>query len=69
MKKANNAYKVIIDTNIWISFLIGKRLAGLHKYIYHEKIVIITCKEQLLELAEVLKRPKIFKKFPQNYVD
>ena len=69
MKKASNAYKVIIDTNIWISFLIGKRLVGLHKYIYHKKIVIITCKEQLLELTEVLKRPQIKKKISQNYVD
>jgi len=69
MKKVNNAYKVIIDTNVWISFLIGKAIAGLHKYIYHEKIIVITCKEQLFELSEALKRPKVKKYFPQNRID
>jgi putative PIN family toxin of toxin-antitoxin system len=69
MKKVNNAYKVIIDTNVWISFLIGKSLAGLHKFIYHEKIAVITCKEQLLELSEVLHRPKIKKRFSQKHIN
>ncbi len=34
MKNKNNRpWRVIIDTNIWISFLIGKHLAGLHRHI------------------------------------
>ncbi len=36
---------------------------GLHRYLFDEKIVVFTCKEQLLELAEVFKRPKIKKYF------
>lgn len=66
MKKVNKTYKVIIDTNIWISFLIGKHLSGLHKYIYDQKIEIILCKEQLLELIEILNKPKIKKYIPAN---
>lgn len=31
--KRNRSWRVVIDTNIWISFLIGKHLAGLHRYI------------------------------------
>jgi putative PIN family toxin of toxin-antitoxin system len=33
--------KVIIDTNIWISYLIGKTLAGLSKLLENDKVEII----------------------------
>lgn len=33
--------KVIFDTNIWISFLIGKRLAKIKKHIADGNITII----------------------------
>ena len=33
MKKENKSYKIIVDTNVWISFLIGKNLKGLQKHI------------------------------------
>ena len=51
--------KVIIDTNVWISFLMGKTLTGLEYYIYDCRFQIISCKEQLSELQEVLHRPKM----------
>ena len=63
MKKESKINKVIIDTNVWISFLIGKHLKGLHKMIASDTIKIITCKEQLSELSEVLQKPKIRKYF------
>ncbi|OAV73997.1 putative toxin-antitoxin system toxin component, PIN family [Bacteroidales bacterium Barb7] len=69
MKKVNKTCKVIIDTNIWISFLIGKNLKGLQKYIYYETVFIITCKEQIVELTEVFQKPKIRKYFPQAKID
>jgi putative PIN family toxin of toxin-antitoxin system len=61
MKKVSKSFKVIIDTNIWISFLIGKNLNGLQNHIENQSIHIITCKEQLIELAEVFKKAKIRK--------
>ncbi len=69
MKKESNADKVIIDTNIWISFLIGKHLKGLHRIIASNAIKIITCKEQLAELAEVFQKPKISKYFTTDEVN
>jgi len=69
MKKADSAYKIVIDTNVWVSFLIGKNLAGLHKYIYHKKIIVVTCREQLFELSEVFKKPKIRRYFPQSNIN
>ena len=40
--------KVIIDTNLWISFLIGKELFKLKDLIVNEKILLITTKLQFL---------------------
>ncbi len=39
--------KVIFDTNIWISFLIGQRLASIKEFISNGKIQIVLT-EQLI---------------------
>ncbi|GHT13115.1 PIN domain-containing protein [Bacteroidia bacterium] len=57
----NNICRVIIDTNVWISFLIGKRLQRLLHYVLDERVVIVTCNAQIRELTRVLKKPKIKK--------
>lgn len=43
MKRGNKSFKVIIDSNIWISFLIGKNLKGLQNHIDSQKLEIVTC--------------------------
>jgi len=43
----NKNVKVIFDTNVWISLLIGKHLAKVKQYISDGSITIITT-EQLL---------------------
>ena len=57
----NRTWRVVIDTNIWISFLIGKHLAGLHRHIDSGLVEVVTCEAQLRELADVLNRPRIRK--------
>lgn len=69
MKKANRSFKIIIDTNIWISFLIGKSLQGLQNYIDSQFISIVTCNEQIQELQEVFKKPKIRKYFSTEQIE
>jgi putative PIN family toxin of toxin-antitoxin system len=64
----NKTINIIIDTNIWISFLIGKSLKGLHRYLHNERIKIVVCKEQIREIKEVVQRPKLSKYFPQKQV-
>lgn len=54
--------RVVIDTNIWISYLIGQALADLTDQILSERIKILFSEELLTELIEVLHRPK-FKKY------
>jgi putative PIN family toxin of toxin-antitoxin system len=60
--------KVIIDTNLWISFLIGKQLASL-KYLLIEKTLVPIFSPQLLnEINLVTKRPKLQKHFSPRKV-
>lgn len=68
MKKVSKIFKVIIDTNIWISFLIGKSLKGLQEHIDSQKVLIVTCTEQNQELVEVFQKPKIKKYFTAEQV-
>ncbi len=60
--------KVVIDTNIWISFLIGKTLAGLSDAITDDKVRILFSEELFDELVEVLQRPKFKKYFSQENI-
>ncbi|MGA1846344.1 putative toxin-antitoxin system toxin component, PIN family [Deferribacter abyssi] len=57
--------RVVIDTNIWISFLIGKALWGLEKYL-NKEIKIVTSDEQLQEIISVINRPKFKKYFSEE---
>ena len=68
MKKENKSYKIIVDTNVWISFLIGKNLKGLQKHIDSSDIKIIICDEQIQELIEVFNKPKLKKYFSKEQI-
>ena len=61
-------YKVVVDSNIWVSFLIGKNLHNLVQYIRNEQITIITCEEQLQELSVAFRKPKLQKYFQPNQI-
>ena len=68
MKKVDKPFRIIVDSNIWISFLIGKSLKGLQNYIDAKKVLIITSTEQIQELAEVFQKPKIKRYFTTEQV-
>ncbi|GAA4415705.1 hypothetical protein GCM10023187_46430 [Nibrella viscosa] len=61
--------KVIFDKNIWISFLIGKRLQTIKDLIAAQQIVIVLSEQLLLELQLVAERPKLRKHFPAQKVE
>ena len=54
--------RVVIDTNIWISFLIGKSLVGLADAIIANRVHVLFSDDLFSELLDVLQRPK-FKKY------
>jgi putative PIN family toxin of toxin-antitoxin system len=61
--------RVIFDTNVWISFLIGKRLTSLKQHITNGQITIITTEQLLREIKDVTGRERMKKYFPQSSVD
>ena len=61
--------KSIIDTNLFISFLIGKRLKGLKKLIIDSKVELIFSEQNITELKIVTKRPKLQKYFDPEEVE
>ncbi|HET6990159.1 MAG TPA: putative toxin-antitoxin system toxin component, PIN family [Bacteroidia bacterium] len=61
--------KLVIDTNLWISWLIGKRQTQLSKLLADESVEIFTSAEQIHELFEVIERSKFRKHFPTEISD
>ena len=61
-------YRVVIDSNIWVSFMIGKNLRNLVQYIRNEQITIITCEKQLQELSDAFQKPKLQRYFQPNQI-
>ncbi|TCO11102.1 putative toxin-antitoxin system toxin component, PIN family [Natronoflexus pectinivorans] len=54
--------KVILDTNLWISFLISKNYTFLDSYVLNGKVKLVFSEELFSEFISVAKRPK-FKAF------
>lgn len=61
--------KVIFDTNIWISYLIGKQLNKLSSALSNQKIQIVLTSQLKEELFEVTKHPKFKKYFKRKKVE
>jgi putative PIN family toxin of toxin-antitoxin system len=58
--------KVILDTNLWISFLITRRYSPLDDLLFNGKIKLVFSKELIEEFLTVAKRPKFEKYFADN---
>lgn len=65
----NKANRIILDTNLWISFLISRDLSKLDSLLFDKKIVLIFSDELLDEFLEVTKRPKFKKYFSKTDIE
>jgi uncharacterized protein len=65
----NKISRIIIDTNLWISFLITKDFAKLDKIIFSGQGILVFSKELLDEFLEVAQRPKFRKYFSQTDIE
>jgi putative PIN family toxin of toxin-antitoxin system len=54
-------YKVVIDANLWISFLIGKRLKKLKDLCSNKNVSVISSPKIIEEYLDVSSRPKVKK--------
>ncbi len=60
--------KVILDTNLWISFLISKRLDFIDELLFKGKIKLVFSKELIEEFLSVAQRQKFAKYFSDNNI-
>ena len=61
--------KIILDTNLWISFLITKDYSFLDKYIENGKARLFFSEELIQEFLTIAKRPKLQKYFTDKDIE
>ncbi len=61
--------KVIIDTNLWISFLITKKYSIIDKFIEEKSITLLFSEELMEEFLVVVKRKKFEKYFSNENIN
>ena len=66
--RINPGSKIIVDTNLWISFLIGKIVSELENKIYEKNLIVLFSEELNTEINNVVQRPKFRKYFPESEV-
>jgi len=65
----NKVSRVILDTNLWISFLITNDFTKLDKLLFSDKCRLLFSEELLEEFLTVVKRPKFRRFFTQNNLE
>jgi hypothetical protein len=66
---ANKKPRIILDTNLWISFLLSKDFAKLDKLLLEGQVHLLFSEELPEEFISVTKRPKLKKYFAPSDVD
>jgi uncharacterized protein len=56
--------KIVIDTNVWVSYFINGRADYLIEWIIDHSVEVYTSADLAEEIEEVLARPKFKKQFP-----
>ena len=58
--------RVIFDSNIWISFAIGKRLNELKMTLTNPNVMVFVCRKLLMEVGRTVQKPKLAKYISPN---
>lgn len=64
--KQNRPYRVVIDTNLWISFIISRKLNVRDKFLYNGKLSLLFSPELLQEIESTIQKPRLKKYFTEN---
>ena len=65
----NKPLKLVIDTNLWISFIISKKLNQLEPILFTDNCRILFSIELVEELEATIKKPKLQKYFSENALE
>lgn len=58
--------RILFDTNLRISFMIGRRLASLREVLYRHDVEVYVSEQELDEIRNVIERPKFDKLISQE---
>lgn len=61
--------KVIIDCNVWISFLLGFQKGLMHDILTNENILVYVCPELMHEIDDVASRAKISNRISEEDIE
>ncbi len=61
--------KIVIDTNLWISFLISNKLDSILEFFVNNEIVLLYSYQLINEIEKVVNRPKFVKYFDVEVVN
>ena len=69
MKLGSKPIRIVIDTNLFISLLIGKRVSVLKNILTSPLFTLVVSEFLIEEIREVTKRPKLIRYFNLSEVD
>ena len=64
-----NPIRIIIDTNLWISFIISHRLSGLEDLLYSGNFRLLFSAELVDEIVATIRKPKLKKHFKKDALE
>ena len=67
--KQENVIRIIVDTNLWISFLIGRKLSCLLDLLSNPNFQLVVSIELTNEIHEVFSRPKLSKYYSKESLE
>jgi uncharacterized protein len=67
--KKSKALKLIIDTNLWVSFIISKKQHLIDPLLYSEEARLLFSKELIAEINQTITKPKLKKYFGTNALE
>ena len=67
--KKENEIRIIIDTNLWISFLTGRKLSSLLDLLSYPEFQLVISRELIEEIHDVVSRPKLAKYYTSENVN
>ncbi len=59
----NRPLKLIIDTNLWVSFVISKKLNLLDDLLFTQRVILLFSPELVTEIKTTIAKPKLKKYF------
>ena len=61
--------KLIIDTNLWVSFIISNKQNLLDRFLFGEEARLLFSTELISEIQQTIKKPKLKKYFSTNALE